>query len=288
MQRHDRENARKAWTSIWGDQPAGSRCLEGASPALTAALLGHWTAFGRSLPFQARVLDVGCGGGAVAQWLTNTCDHTTFVGVDIAEVRSPGHPRIALLSNTSMEELPFEPQSFDAATSQFGFEYGRVRQAAGALARVLRPASPLSFLVHHSESVIVQTGRLRLLVLKALARPNLRDAFLAGDVRYVVQTINALKTANPLNKLLPVVEQALIRRINNALNEKVRAWDLIQTSIAPELVVLQALLTCAIPPMMIGRWVEPLHTTFDMAEPTVLRQNEKRPIAWVIRGEKRS
>ena len=60
--------AAEAWTLFWAEQSPGSRCMA-RSPEICALVDAHWSTFASTLPPQTRVLDLGCGGGAVARAL---------------------------------------------------------------------------------------------------------------------------------------------------------------------------------------------------------------------------
>src|SRR5205814_521506 len=75
---------REAWTLFWADA-AQSRCAAGA-PEIWQALMRHWWAFARSLPRGARVLDLGCGAGAVGRMLLAVRDDLRITGIDAARI----------------------------------------------------------------------------------------------------------------------------------------------------------------------------------------------------------
>src|SRR6185503_4006105 len=101
--------------------------------------------------------------------------------IDLATVPPPVDRRFEIVSGTPMESLPFADAAFDAAVSQFGFEYARVDEAAKELARVLVPGSPISFLIHHSESSVVRHNRARNQALGELTGAEIQSAFLSGN-----------------------------------------------------------------------------------------------------------
>src|ERR1051325_7514473 len=79
---------REAWTLFWADSTQ-SRCAAGA-PEIWQSLVRHWTSFAGALPRGARVLDLGCGAGAVGRMLLAARDDLHVTGIDAAKVpRSP-------------------------------------------------------------------------------------------------------------------------------------------------------------------------------------------------------
>src|SRR5262245_57473422 len=81
---------REAWTLFWADS-AQSRCSAGA-PEIWQSLLRHWVSYAESLPRGARVLDLGCGAGAVGRMLLAARDDLHVTGIDAATVPRSKHP----------------------------------------------------------------------------------------------------------------------------------------------------------------------------------------------------
>ena len=101
-----------------------------------------------SVPPTGRVLDVGCGTGALLQQLARKFPQATLVGVDpVPEMLAVARGRVP--SSTELregwaEELPFEDNDFDVVVSCSMFHY--VRQPVATLmelSRVLRPGGEL-------------------------------------------------------------------------------------------------------------------------------------------------
>jgi SAM-dependent methyltransferase len=115
--------------------------LSQPSPELIAALRDGW------LPASGRVLDLGCGLGTEAGYLTSI--GWRAVGIDLSEValaRAAGlHDGTAFL-RADLRQLPFRRSSFDAVLDRGCFHYlppsDRPRYAAEAQ-RVLRPGGKL-------------------------------------------------------------------------------------------------------------------------------------------------
>ncbi|MEO8830372.1 class I SAM-dependent methyltransferase [Lapillicoccus sp.] len=90
-----------------------------------------------------RVLDVGCGPGALTSELVNRCGAAQVVGVDpsppfVAAVRA----RLAGVDvvQAPAEELPFEDESFDATLAQLVVHFmGDPAGGVGQMRRVTRP-----------------------------------------------------------------------------------------------------------------------------------------------------
>jgi SAM-dependent methyltransferase len=152
-----------AWTRYWtaaGAKPGGG-CLPNAAGPVEATQRIVWQDFARDLARGARLLDLATGNGIVLGWIAAARRDLKLVGVDSAAVLPPPPKGATLKAGVALERLPFGAASFDAATSQFGIEYGDVPAAARELARVLRPGAPVRMIVHHAASAIVEHNRAR-------------------------------------------------------------------------------------------------------------------------------
>ena len=148
---------RQAWASYWTSvAPAsGGGCLAQAADALEAAQNAVWTQFAETLPRNARVLDLGTGNGAVLARLARVRRDLELLGVDSAPSLPAAPKGMVLKPAVAIEELPFAPDSFDAVTSQFGYEYADTDRAAGEVARILKPGGSLQLVIHRRDSAVV-------------------------------------------------------------------------------------------------------------------------------------
>lgn len=101
-----------------------------------------------SRPLTGRVLDVGCGTGALLQEFARQFPQVTLVGMDpVPEMLAVARERLppsTELRQGWAEDLPFEDNAFDVVVSCSMFHY--VRQPGSALmemSRVLRPGGEL-------------------------------------------------------------------------------------------------------------------------------------------------
>lgn len=121
-----------------------------------------WREFVARLDDGARAIDLAAGAGAAAR----ACiEAATALGkaividaVDAADISLPplerAAQRLRFHGAARLEQLPFPPASFDAALSQFGFEYANEEQAAAEVARVLRPGGQLRLVMHARSGAI--------------------------------------------------------------------------------------------------------------------------------------
>lgn len=130
-------------------------------------------------PFED-VLDVGCGTGAVLELLHERYPHKQLTGLDL----TPKMIEVACakqLDNINFivgdaENLPFEPQSFDAVLCSNSFHhYPRPDRFFAEAARVLRPGGRLILRDYTSNDVVVW-------LMNTLELP-LARLFGHGDVR---------------------------------------------------------------------------------------------------------
>jgi len=273
---------RDAWTLFWAD-PAQSRCAAGA-PAIWEALVRHWRGFAAALPRAARVLDLGCGAGAVGRMLLAARDDLRVTGVDAATVPRSRLPQMELLSETDMESLPFEDGSFDAVVSQFGYEYSHTGDAAREVTRVLAPGAALSFLVHHSDSAILSANRERLGAVVAFLAPTMRSSFCAGDAERFNTQITLLVERYPDDTLIAQLANALPARLGWMAEKRMSTWESLEEALAPERCMSDSLNACCVSPAHIDAWLEPLRASCELSPITVLREPDGTPIAWCATG----
>jgi SAM-dependent methyltransferase len=274
--------SQEAWTSFWQDS-SQSRCVAGA-PEVWQALTQHWSTFAANLPPSARVLDLGCGAGAVARELLTARENLHVTGIDFARVPFAISPQVELLSDTPMESMPFAEASFGAVVSQFGLEYSDVAETARELARVVAPGARLSLLVHHVGSSIVATNRSRLNVLIGFLGPGMRNAFCSGDATAFNPQLAALVEKHPHDSLVVELARALPSRLSRTPRERVAIWTAIEAALAPERCLSECLNERCVAPEEIGEWLVPLQNVCTLSPVDIVCESGGAPIAWRIEG----
>jgi len=287
MQLHDRTRIREAWTAFWQDPASGQQCIRGA-PDVTHALQSHWSSFAAQLGVRARILDLGCGAGAAASALVAARRDLQVTGVDFAMVPAAAEASIRLLADTPMEQLPFEDGTFDAAISQFGYEYGRIHKTARQLARVLRQGARFSFIVHHADSSVVATNRARLDAIRTIHAPDMRAAFLAGNAFVLNAKLACLQRAHPHDTLVGTLARHLPVRATRSRQERDAAWTAVEEALWPERTVLEALDACCVAPEELDGWLGPLRQFCAVTSVSILRKPNGDTIAWRIDGSRTS
>ena len=153
-----------AWSFFWEREKlrgGGGGRVPPARQGMDAMQARAWQAFATKLPKRARVLDIATGDGWVMAKLRAARADLRLVGIDSAPVLPEPPEGTETRSGVDMRSLPFEAEQFDACTSQFGFEYGNMPDAAAELHRVLGPAGRLAILCHRAGSPIVEHNRKR-------------------------------------------------------------------------------------------------------------------------------
>jgi SAM-dependent methyltransferase len=271
-----------AWSIFWEEQGPGGRCLIHGD-ALDA-LDEQWACFAASLPPGAKVIDLGCGAGAVGRNLLTHRPDLQVIGVDSARVPPQSHPNLKILSSVGMEDLPFDADSFDAAVSQFGIEYGKIADTAQELERVLKPGARFRFLVHHRDSELVREGSLRRQALRALISGPFKSAFLSGRRQELDQQARRLTKQYPGEPMIKLVSDHYHRKIAGTRAERHDILQELAEGLDPEIWMLLQLEQCAMSADELGRWLVPLLSRMLVVGGSVVRRNSGEPIGWSIHG----
>ena len=173
------------WSQFWR-QGHTTTFGEALADNYEGAIRDFWTGCFQSLPVQARLLDVATGNGALAllaaqfaaaegrQWAIDACDLAHI------NLQVPNNENISLHPRVACEELPFEDNSFDLVSSQFGFEYSDTGRSLAEFFRVLQPAGSFAAVCHHSDSYTLQASRKEQAIYRqALDDNNVFDAAIA-------------------------------------------------------------------------------------------------------------
>ena len=276
------------WTQFWRefgpeDLPQ-DRCF--VPPAGRLAVDRHWANFADMLPQGARAIDLGCGTGIVGRQLTDRQSHVRVVGVDWADMQAPVSHGVDLHMGVRMEALPFADNSFDAAASLFGIEYGEIDKIAPELARVLRSGARFSFLIHHRESETLREGTARRRELQALLAGKLKRAFLASSASGVIQFQSRLETEFPAGTMAALIGAHCLRNINRGRSDREAIWADVEANLAPEVALLGHLEQSAKSAAELASWLGSLVAVMQLASVSVLSTDAGEPVAWIVCGRR--
>ncbi len=188
----------------------------------------------------ARILDIAAGNGAIATIAAElsidkgkgffvAATDLADVSVDLIgdEKTKAARETIEFHGQTPCENQPFEDDSFDLVTSQFGFEYSDIGKTLIEIRRVLKPGGRFVAISHHAESVLIENSKVEIEIYDfALNKIDLvgtaKRYFKAlGDpAQHPDQQRKAAKRARPL--------AASLKTRMNAFREKYETHDCAQ------------------------------------------------------------
>lgn len=162
-----------AWSVFWRSDQLQS-CMPESESADRNSIASIWQEFFSSLPPGARILDLGSGNGSVAVHAVAVSRQKSSAfsihGADLADIDpaqfvkglSGALGEITFHPRTSMEDLPFTDEHFDAITSQYALEYSQLDTSLAEAMRVLRDQGLFRFLLHADDSVLKDRCALQL------------------------------------------------------------------------------------------------------------------------------
>ena len=272
----------EAWSIFWDETGLEGRCYVPGD--VLGPLDEQWAHFAAKLPFGASVIDLGCGAGIVGRNLLGHRGDLQITGIDSARVPAPTHPQIKVLSSVSMETLPFDDNSFDAAVSQFGIEYGKIVETAPELERVLKPGARFCFVVHHRDSETVGEGSARRQALRALTSGPFKSAFLSGSLLRLDQQTRHLTKQYPSEPMVGLVSAHFHRKMDCTRAERQTIWQDLAESLDPEIWMLGRLEQSSMTADDLGRWLVPLLSRMSGVGASVVRLESGKPIGWNVHG----
>ncbi|MEX0943896.1 MAG: class I SAM-dependent methyltransferase [Pseudomonadales bacterium] len=171
-------------------------CPTGPDGTYDLEVKAAWVEFFSAQSDGARILDIGTGNGAIALIAKETAAalgrQYEIHGTDLADIDPyrdvpNGAQRfegIEFHAGIATENLPFEANYFDGICAQYALEYMKIGEALTEIQRVLAPGGQACFILHHTDSVIVQNARESLrqtdLVLKETRIYRLLGRYLAA------------------------------------------------------------------------------------------------------------
>ncbi len=193
-----------AWSRYWSTaNPKSSGCLPEAPKAVEDRIQEIWSSFLSTLPQNARLLDIGTGGGAVLKSALISRPDLQLTGIDYAASLPDLGKQVTMIPKTKLEQLPFRDESFEVITSQFALEYAALPKALAEIKRVLVPTGFFLFLCHHAEGIIIEHNVSRQAAIKDLLAGS-------GLLNSAIKIVQGKKNHDPKKlKLLAKLLQAL-------------------------------------------------------------------------------
>ena len=154
-----------AWSHYWHADRLDS-CIAGRGAEDEKYLQTLWQNFLDHIPNESKVLDLACGNGAVSVRLLKAAQTAgksiNLSAVDLADIDPDNFVntkgltgQISFRGKVDITDLPYESLAFEAAVSQFGFEYAEKSRACTELLRILKPGGAFQLLLHHKNSALV-------------------------------------------------------------------------------------------------------------------------------------
>lgn len=295
---------RAAWADFWSSESAAPTCLPRGLQEINDAQTALWHDFARILPHQAHVLDLGTGDGAVLKKMQALRTDLKLTGVDSSPTLPRSPAGISLLAGVPFESLPFRDATFDAATSQFGYEYGDTKAAAGELARVLRERARLVCAVHKSDGPILAHNLGRRTALRwaldsgwldkarevARARATEPVATPADFSAAAERAAGEFPQQPVANEFLLALVQTLELGRDRPPAETLEVLGRLETKARNEIARIDTLERAACDEQRLAAIVSQLADAgFEMGEPDeLLERSTRRGFAWIVWGKRRS
>lgn len=183
-----------AWSIYWSEDRLQS-CVAAGDGADQDALNSVWIKFAQELGEGAKVLDLATGNGAVPVALLRAQPSLAITAVDRADINPaayikncPELDKVTFIGNIDLNQLAIPSTDFAAITSQFGLEYAGLASGSDAALKLLSKTGKFKFLVHHSDSEIVQSSGRKLAEMKRLLETGglieMLISFLRGDIPF--------------------------------------------------------------------------------------------------------
>jgi ubiquinone/menaquinone biosynthesis C-methylase UbiE len=159
------------WSAYW-KQGTASTCEQSNNGYITA-VNRHWQEKLKAIKKNTQILDLCTGNGFLISCL-KTCNadfgSITVKGVDYADVKLPQEltecDNVKIYDQTSVENLPFNSNSFDYLVSNYGIEYSNLSNSLIEVARVSKINAKIEFFCHCPDSALISDSKKILIALK--------------------------------------------------------------------------------------------------------------------------
>lgn len=150
------------WGNYWRGRSAqhSGEALVGVGIEQNESLKRFWNESFRNKPLDIKIVDVACGAGSVLKHAqVRGCTDLTALDIvpDAIAVIKKNIPNVRGVVS-SVTDMPFDSNTFDFVTSQFGFEYAgtedAIMQSMKEVIRILKPSGSFTAITHMRGSVI--------------------------------------------------------------------------------------------------------------------------------------
>lgn len=166
----DRKSLDESWNKYW-EHGFLTSCRNAFSGNYDGSIKARWADLFASLEPGSRVLDICTGNGAIAM-IANEVSREKGLeleihGIDAAAIRPHQTVKegrelldgIRFRGRTPAEDTGFDGEFFQAVVGQYALEYTDERACIRELARISAPGARLQFIIHHNNSVVMETSR---------------------------------------------------------------------------------------------------------------------------------
>jgi ubiquinone/menaquinone biosynthesis C-methylase UbiE len=168
MDHEDRQE--DSWNKYW-EHGFLTSCRNAFAGNYEGAIRDRWVDFFSSLSVGDRALDICTGNGAIAM-IANQVSRDLGLeleihGVDSAAIRPTETVTrnrellegIQFHGSTPAECTSFPEQYFQAIVGQYALEYTPIEGCVSEMARIAAPGARLQFIIHHDQSIVMDTSR---------------------------------------------------------------------------------------------------------------------------------
>ena len=169
-------NDTNAWSLYWSEDRLYS-CVAQSSDEDQKVLNTLWQNFSKKMEPNSRLLDLATGNGAVVHAMLGVnsaleVDAVDKASIDPIRVLTKGQHLIDVNfhSDTDLLDMPFEPLTFDAISSQFGIEYAGLEEASTHVMQYLKIGGHFQFVIHHAQSGIILSSKNKIIEFEQLTQ----------------------------------------------------------------------------------------------------------------------
>jgi len=176
----------------------------------------------------SHVLDIATGNGAIAVLAAEVARDSgktlTISATDLAAINSNVsgdddavalRAKVKFRSHTPCEKQPFQDDSVDLVTSQFGFEYSDITRTVAEARRILKPGGQFIAISHHAESTLIKAAVIELNVYACA----LGELNIFGALRELFDALGTLDGTPEKLKEASARAQPYSKQVNEVMNE---------------------------------------------------------------------